>query len=105
MDKKSILQGLKGFVWVAGLASIAAWIASAVYVDRRLHAVTSHYTFGPMRPVSYYSKIAHKANRMLGDAALETWTEAQKEDADYYQRIEDEHDRLLEESKKNGTWK
>ena len=42
---------------------------------------------------------------MLGDAALETWTEAQKEDADYYQRIEDENDRLLEESKKKGTWK
>lgn len=104
MSRSNLVSGLKGAAWLIGMASTAAWVASAVYVDRRLHSVTSNYKFGPMRHLAYYSAIAHKANRMLGDAALETWTEAQKEDADYYQRIEDEHDRLLDEAKKNGTW-
>lgn len=104
MSRSSVVSGLKGMTWLVGLASAAAWVASFVYVDRKLHSVTSNYKFGPMRHLSYYSAIAHKANRMLGDTALETWTEAQKEDADYYQRIEDEHDRLLDEAKKNGTW-
>lgn len=104
MNKKRLARELVVMVRTAGLASLVAWIASAIYVDRKLHAVTSNYKFGPMRHLAYYSTIAHKANRMLGDAALETWTKAQEEDAEYYRRIEDEHDRLLANAKKNGTW-
>lgn len=104
MNKKRLARELVVMVRTAGLASLVAWIASAIYVDRKLHSVTSNYKFGPMRHLAYYSTIAHKANRMLGDAALETWTKAQEEDAEYYRRIEDEHDRLLANAKKNGTW-
>lgn len=108
MDMKGLARGAaSGLVVLAstvGLASLVAWIASAIYVDKKLHSVTSNYKFGPMRHLAYYSTIAHKANRMLDDAALETWTKAQAEDAAHYSRIEDEHDRLLAQAKKNGTW-
>ena len=108
MDMKGLARGLARVVTVlastVGLASLVAWVASAIYVDRRLHSATSNYKFGPMRHLTYYGTIAHKANRMLDDAALETWTKAQAEDAAHYSRIEDEHDRLLAQAKKNGTW-
>lgn len=108
MDMKGLAGGLARILatlaGAAGLASLVAWVASAIYVDKKLHAVTSNYKFGPMRHLAYYSTIAHKANRMLDDAALETWTKAQEEDAAHYSRIEDEHDRLLAKAKKEGTW-
>lgn len=102
---KTLLNTLKGMTLLAGVVSIVAWIASVIYIDRRLHETTSNYKFGPMRHVSYFSNLAHRANRMIGDAALDTWHEAQEEDAEYYQKLEDEHDRLFEQARANGTWK
>lgn len=102
---KQFLNGLKTLTFITGIASTMAWIIGIVYTDKRLHDTTSNYKFGPMRHLSYLSNLAHRFDRMIGDAALDTWREAQEEDAAYYQKIEDEHDRLFEKARANGTWK
>ena len=102
---KTFLNGLKSLTFLTGIVSTITWIIGLLYADKRLHETTNNYKFGPMRHLSYLSNLVHRTDRMIGDAALDTWREAQEEDAAYYQRIEDEHDRLFEKARANGTWK
>lgn len=101
---RTIGKIIRGGLAVTGLAAIISGVASLAYLFGRLRTITSGYKFGPARRASYLSRIVHNANRAVDDAAIAEWKNANDEDVEHYARIEEEHDRLLDEAKRNGTW-
>jgi hypothetical protein len=101
---KKIRIFIVGLLVSTGILSIVTVISGIVYALGRLKDNTNKYRFGPARKIDYLSKIAHRANRALDESAIEEWRSAQEEDRQHYDAIEDEHDRLLREAQKNGTW-
>jgi hypothetical protein len=101
---KNVLTFVKGLTWLGGMLAVAAWIGSVAYVLKRLKSVTDLYKFGPARKANYLAEVVHQTNRTLDTAAIEEWRAAQDEDVKHYADMEEEHDRLLAEARKNGTW-
>ena len=95
---------ITGILAVTGLTAIVMAIASLGYLMNRLKIITSGYRFGPARKSSYLSRIVHSANRAVDSAAIAEWQNAKEEDAEHYASIEEEHDRLLDEARRNNTW-
>lgn len=89
---KDILNGLKGMVFLTGIISITGIITSLLYADRKLHETSHGHKYGPARHLLYFADIIHRANREIENAAVTAYSNASKEDALFYDRLQDEHD-------------
>lgn len=93
---KDIFRGLKGIVYIAGIASIVSLAAGAFYADRKLHETSHGHKYGPARHMLYFSDILHRFNREISNAAVSAYSNASKEDALFYDSLQDAHDELAE---------
>lgn len=93
--------------WLAGIASLAAWVLAAVYADRQLHRVST-YKFGPGRHLAFFSDVLHRTSRGIDDAAVNCYSRAVQEDQLSYDRLADAHEdagRKIRDGGKPPTYK
>lgn len=84
-----ILRFARNLLALTGIAALIAAIASAVYVDKRLHAASGVFKYGPARHIEYVSRILHALNRDIDSQAAEMSRIANEDNALAYDRLMD----------------
>lgn len=80
---------IKNLLALAGLVSVGAAVCSLVYLDRRLHAVSNGYKYGPARHLEYLSALLHSFNRSVDVVAADTYRKVCDEESRKYDELEE----------------
>lgn len=84
-----ILRFARNLLALTGIAALIAAIASAIYVDKRLHEAGGSFKYGPARHIEYASRILHTLNRDIDSQAAEMSRIANEDNALAYDRLMD----------------